>query len=153
MVLSMQIMQAILKGEDLRQASYCYVIGHRLYGSARGRTHFKHPASNYSSLQWRTQSRWYRLCASTSGACLRFQLMDQQTYFVITVRSLQMQHGPTQHWPRSIKVLHNHHSSREAVAAGTARVSKEHTSTNLANIFTKTMAALQTEELLDNFTY
>jgi hypothetical protein len=43
------------------------------------------------------------------------------------------------------------HGSREAVVAGTVRVSKEHASTNLADIFTKTMAALKREELLDNF--
>ena len=46
-----------------------------------------------------------------------------------------------------------YHRSREAVAAGTVRVSKEHTSTNLADIFTKTMAAPKREELLDCFTY
>jgi hypothetical protein len=46
-----------------------------------------------------------------------------------------------------------HRSSREAVAAGTVRVSKEHTSTNLADIFTKTMPAPKREELLDSFTY
>jgi hypothetical protein len=37
------------------------------------------------------------------------------------------------------------HRSREAVAAGTVRVSKEHTSTNLADMFTKTMPALKRE--------
>ena len=46
-----------------------------------------------------------------------------------------------------------YHRSREAVAAGTVRVSKEHTSTNLADIFTKTMAAPKREELLDRFMY
>jgi hypothetical protein len=46
-----------------------------------------------------------------------------------------------------------YHRSREAVAAGTVRVSKEHTSTNLADIFTKTMAAPKREDLLDRFTY
>jgi hypothetical protein len=46
-----------------------------------------------------------------------------------------------------------HHRSREAVAAGTVRVLKEHTSTNLANIFTKTMPAPKREDLLDSFTY
>jgi hypothetical protein len=45
------------------------------------------------------------------------------------------------------------HRSREAVAAGTVRVSKEHTTTNLADIFTKTMAAPKREDLLDRFTY
>ena len=52
----------------------------------------------------------------------------------------------------------NHHSiachrSRETVAAGTVRVSKEHTSTNLADIFTKTVAAPKREDLLDSFTH
>jgi hypothetical protein len=46
-----------------------------------------------------------------------------------------------------------YHRSRESVAAGTVRVSKEHTSTNLADIFTKTMPAPKREDLLDNFTY
>jgi hypothetical protein len=51
-----------------------------------------------------------------------------------------------------------HHSiayrrSGEAVAAGTVRVSKENTLTNLADIFTKTMAAPKRENLLDSFTY
>jgi hypothetical protein len=46
-----------------------------------------------------------------------------------------------------------YHRSREAVAAGTVRVSKEHTSTNLADIFTKIMCAPKREELLDSFTY
>jgi hypothetical protein len=46
-----------------------------------------------------------------------------------------------------------YHRSREAVAAGTARVSKEHTSTNLADLFTKTMAAPKRDDLLDSFTY
>jgi hypothetical protein len=46
-----------------------------------------------------------------------------------------------------------YHRSREAVAAGTVRVSKEHTSTNLADLFTKTMAAPKRDELLDSFTY
>ena len=46
-----------------------------------------------------------------------------------------------------------YHRSREAVAANTVRVSKEHTLTNLADIFTKTMAAPKREGLLDRFTY
>jgi hypothetical protein len=46
-----------------------------------------------------------------------------------------------------------YHRSREAVAAGTVRVSKEDTLTNLADIFTKTMAAPKREDLLDSFTY
>ncbi len=45
------------------------------------------------------------------------------------------------------------HRAREAVAAGTIRVSKEHTSTNLADLFTKMMAAPKREDLLDRFTY
>ena len=46
-----------------------------------------------------------------------------------------------------------YHRSQEAVAAGTVRVSKEDTLTNLAYIFTKTMAAPKREDLLDRFTY
>jgi hypothetical protein len=44
------------------------------------------------------------------------------------------------------------HRCREIVAAGTVRASKEHASTNLADIFTKIMAAMVREELLDRFT-
>ena len=46
-----------------------------------------------------------------------------------------------------------YHRAREAVAAGTIRVSKEHTSTNLADLFTKMMAAPKRDDLLDRFTY
>jgi hypothetical protein len=45
------------------------------------------------------------------------------------------------------------HGVREAVAAETARVSKEHTSTNLADLFTKTLPSPRREDLLDSFTY
>jgi hypothetical protein len=45
-----------------------------------------------------------------------------------------------------------YHRSREAVAAGTVRVSKEHACMNLADIFTKTMPAPKREDLLDSFT-
>ena len=43
--------------------------------------------------------------------------------------------------------------AREAVALGTARMSKAHTLTNLSDLFTKTMVALKIEGLLENFTY
>jgi hypothetical protein len=44
------------------------------------------------------------------------------------------------------------HCSKEAVAARTVRVSKEHASTNLADIFmTKTVAEPKREEPLDSF--
>ena len=46
-----------------------------------------------------------------------------------------------------------YHRAQESVAAGTVRVSKEHTSTNLADLFTKTMAATKIEGLLEKFTY
>ena len=45
------------------------------------------------------------------------------------------------------------HRARESVAAVTVRVSKEHTLTNLAELFTKNMAAPNIEVLLENFTY
>ncbi len=45
-----------------------------------------------------------------------------------------------------------YHRSREAVAAGTVRVSKEDTLTNLADIFSKTMVAPQREMIMDSFT-
>ena len=46
-----------------------------------------------------------------------------------------------------------YHSSQEAVATGTVRLSKDHSPTNLADLFTKTMEAPNREELLDKFTY
>jgi hypothetical protein len=46
-----------------------------------------------------------------------------------------------------------YHRSREAIAAGTVRVSKEDTLTNLADIFAKTMVVPKRENLLDSFTY
>ena len=52
----------------------------------------------------------------------------------------------------------NHHSiayhrAREAVEAGSVRVSKEHTPANLDGLLTKTMAAPKRERLLYKFTY
>jgi hypothetical protein len=60
--------------------------------------------------------------------------------------------------PESILTKKHHsiayHRSQEAVAAGTTvKVSKEDTLTNLAGIFTKTMAAPKRRNLLDSFTY
>ena len=46
-----------------------------------------------------------------------------------------------------------YHRSREAIAAGTARIAKEETTTNLADLFTKLLAGPRYEELLDMFTY
>ena len=43
-----------------------------------------------------------------------------------------------------------HHHCREAVAAAAVRISKERTSTNLADVFTEqVMAAIKREDLLD----
>ena len=47
----------------------------------------------------------------------------------------------------------SYHRCREAVAAGTVRVAKEGTKTNLADIFTKLMAATTRNALLDFFMY
>jgi hypothetical protein len=46
-----------------------------------------------------------------------------------------------------------YHRCREAVAAGTARVAKEGTHTNLSDLFTKLLPQPCREELLDKFTY
>jgi hypothetical protein len=46
-----------------------------------------------------------------------------------------------------------YHRGREAVAAGTIRVSKEGTGSNMSDVFTKTMAAPKRNGLLDKFTY
>ena len=43
------------------------------------------------------------------------------------------------------------HRNREAVAAGTARVAKEDTETNLADLFTKVMSAPKRNGLTDRF--
>jgi hypothetical protein len=45
-----------------------------------------------------------------------------------------------------------HRCSQEAFAAGTITVSKEHASTNLADLFAKTEVAPKREDLLDSFT-
>jgi hypothetical protein len=45
------------------------------------------------------------------------------------------------------------HRNREAVAAGTARLAKEDTGTNLTDLFTKILMAAPWEELLDKFMY
>ena len=52
----------------------------------------------------------------------------------------------------------NHHSiayhrCREAVAAGTVRVAKEGTRTNLSDLFTKLLPQIRRDELLDKCTY
>ena len=46
-----------------------------------------------------------------------------------------------------------YHKCREAVAAGICRLAKEGSGTNLADLFTKLLAVLRREELLDKFTY
>ena len=46
-----------------------------------------------------------------------------------------------------------YHRCREASAAGTVRIAKEGTLTNLADLFTKIMSAMRREELLERFTY
>ena len=46
-----------------------------------------------------------------------------------------------------------YHRCREAVAAGTVRIAKEGTKTNLADLFTKLLAQLRRDDLLDRFTY
>ena len=46
-----------------------------------------------------------------------------------------------------------YHRCREAVAAGTVRVAKEGTKTNLSDLFTKLLPQARREELLDKFTY
>ena len=46
-----------------------------------------------------------------------------------------------------------YHRNREAVAAGTVRIAKEDSATNLADIFTKVMGAKQREPILDRIMY
>jgi hypothetical protein len=46
-----------------------------------------------------------------------------------------------------------YHRCCEAVAAGTVRVAKEGTKTNLSDLFTKLLPQTRREELLDKFTY
>ena len=47
----------------------------------------------------------------------------------------------------------SYHACRQAVAAGTVRVAKEDTHTNLADLFTKTLGRVKRESLLDLFMY
>ena len=46
-----------------------------------------------------------------------------------------------------------YHRNREAVAAGTCRITKEHTETNLSDLFTKKLGHYKQEGSLDKFTY
>ena len=46
-----------------------------------------------------------------------------------------------------------YHRNREAVAAGTCRIAKEDTATNLADVFTKVMSSVSRNELFDKFMY
>jgi hypothetical protein len=46
-----------------------------------------------------------------------------------------------------------YHRNREAAAAGTCRVAKEDTKTNLSDLFTKVLPVVTREFLLDMFTY
>jgi hypothetical protein len=46
-----------------------------------------------------------------------------------------------------------YHRCREAVATSTIRVAKEDTKSNLADLFTKLLAVVRRNELLDKFTY
>ena len=46
-----------------------------------------------------------------------------------------------------------YHRCREAVTAGTVRVAKDGTKTNLSDLFTKLLPQPRREELLDKFTY
>ena len=46
-----------------------------------------------------------------------------------------------------------YHRNREAVAAGTCRITKEATETNLSDLFTKILSQIRREALLDRFTY
>ena len=45
------------------------------------------------------------------------------------------------------------HRNREAVAAGTCRITKEDTDTNLSDLFTKLLNQIRREDLLNKFTY
>ena len=46
-----------------------------------------------------------------------------------------------------------YHRNREAVAAGTCRIAKEDTATNLADVFTKVMSSFTRDALFDKFMY
>jgi hypothetical protein len=46
-----------------------------------------------------------------------------------------------------------YHRCREAVAAGTVRIAKEDTKSNLSDLFTKILPQIRREDLLDKFTY
>ena len=61
-----------------------------------------------------------------------------------------------QHLNLHLKKKHHsiaYHRNHEAVAAGTFRITKEATETNLSNLFTKILSKVQREALLDRFTY
>ena len=47
----------------------------------------------------------------------------------------------------------SYHRCCEAVAAGTVRIAKDCTKTNLSDLFTKILSIVRREEILDKFTY
>ena len=53
------------------------------------------------------------------------------------------------------KKMHSisYHYCREAVASKICQIAKEDTTTNLADLFTKTLPRLRREELIDSFMY
>ena len=56
----------------------------------------------------------------------------------------------------NLKNKHNsiaYHRNREAVAAGTCRITKEDTDKNLSDLFTKLLRQIIGEYMLNNFTY
>ena len=58
-------------------------------------------------------------------------------------------------FPVLSKKMHSisYHYCWEAVAAGIVQVAKEDTTTNLADLFTKTLSKTRRDELLDRFMY
>ena len=46
-----------------------------------------------------------------------------------------------------------YHRNLEAVVAGTGRITREATETNLSNLFTKILSKVQREALMERFTY
>ena len=58
----------------------------------------------------------------------------------------------TESTPKKNHHIIAYHQSREEFASGKVRVSKEHTPTNLDDVFTKSMAAPRREDILERFT-
>ena len=143
-------MGAIALRVGRRRASLSSAIGLRLSGLARGRTLLKPTLLG----EFQVMKNPVALCEA-----LRYQL---QMFGVPIDGAMNVFCNNKAVYKNTLlpestrKKKHDaiaYHRCREAVAAGTVRVAKEGTRTNLSDLFTKVLPQLRREELLDKFTF